>query len=479
MRIYDWGTATMIAERQYRSALIAREFYLEALGNVPQWRLSAVRSAVAYEHALEPPLMEWISAQVYLIQGGESLWVPRFLSLTCWLVGGWFLFRIAQRFAPPPVALGLTAYYLLLPLGVNVSVSFLPDSLMIMLFLASLLTIQRYFERRTGGRLIACSLVSAAAVAVKPLCLFVVLGAFVGMAVHAGRQRRRLVDLHSVVFLICVLVLGTGYYIYGMLLDDYMSVQAQNSFAPRVLFMREFWVGWPLYAGGAVGYTPLILGLLGIPLHRGSQRGLVLGLWVGYVIFCFVFAYHVHITGHYHLQLVPVVALSAAPLVTSLFERGRPWLRSWLSRVALSTAVLLALGFTLFEIHGRFVNRRPFESPEMARQIGALVGHSTRVIFISSYYGVPLEYYGEMAGKSWPRPLRHEAFREPGTGRHTIAERLATLGMTPEYFVITDFAEFESHHRDLALFLNRRCRGLAGSERYLVYDVRDCVRQRS
>jgi hypothetical protein len=350
---------------------------------------------------------------------------------------------------------------------------------MISLFLASLLTIWRYFEHPTTGKLMACSLVSASAVAVKPLCLFVILGAFTGLTVHAARQRKRWMPLHAVAFLCGVLVLGTGYYAYGMFLGDYMSTQAQNSFAPRVMLAGRFWISWALYAGGAVGYTALILGLLGVPAHSGRTRALVLGLWGGYVVFCFVFAYHVHVTGHYHLQLAPVVALSAAPLVSALLERGRPWLSSWPSSGAIAASILLAIGFTVVNVRDRFVNSRPFESPLVAREIGELVGHSTQVVFLSSYYGVPLEYFGEMAGKHWPRPLRHKAFREPGEGRSPVARRLAELGMRPEYFVITDFAEFEGHHRDLALMLDRQCRKFAESEHYLIYDTRDCVHSRS
>lgn len=480
VRLYPWAPPTFIAERQYRSALLARSFYFDAELGIPDWRREVVRAAVARKDAMEPPLFEFVVSRIYLMINGERLWISRLLSATFWLIGGVFFLRLSKRFASTLVALVLTAYYLLVPLGVHVSASFLPDPLMIMLFIVSLLAIVRYYEERSGARLLLAALLAGIAILVKPLCLFAILGAFLGLAVYEWQTKGGPIIGHVVAFLTISLLVGTTYYLNGMVLDDYMTAQANKTFAPPGVVVRhvEYWVGWLLNAGWAVGYLPLAAGLLGLVVQRERRmRAMLLGLWGGYLVFLLVFAFHVHITPHYHLQLVPIVALSAAPLVFAVTDRLRPALASWPGGAIVTLAGLLAIAFGVYEVRESFVSAPPFERTEVAEEIGEIVEHSTRVAFVSFYYGSPLEYFGEMAGEEWPRPLRYWAFREKGEGERDIAQRVHELGISPRYFVVTDFAEFEKHHRDLRDFLASACTLVAKTERYLVYETENCVRQ--
>lgn len=81
-----------------------------------------------------------------------------------------------------------------------------------------------------------------------------------------------------------------------------------------------------------------------------------------------------------------------------------------------------------------------------------------------------LQYYGELAGTSWPKAIEHPLYRRPDARELSIQERLDGLGFEPEYFVITDFNDYQMRHPDLKAFLESQCELVAESEYYLIYD---------
>jgi hypothetical protein len=76
-----------------------------------------------------------------------------------------------------------------------------------------------------------------------------------------------------------------------------------------------------------------------------------------------------------------------------------------------------------------------FESPALAQEIGQLVNHSTATVYLSPFYGRPLEYFGQLSGAYWPRPTSYGIYNPHlSDGRLTnvsIEERLAALNFTP------------------------------------------------
>jgi hypothetical protein len=110
-----------------------------------------------------------------------------------------------------------------------------------------------------------------------------------------------------------------------------------------------------------------------------------------------------------------------------------------------------------------------FESPTVAAEIGERVNHSDRVVFLSPFYGLPLQYLGEFTGAYWPRRIEYWLYRRKGARELSVSERLAALGFEPEYFVITHFREYANHHDDLRTFLEQRCEALAVTDAYRIY----------
>jgi hypothetical protein len=123
----------------------------------------------------------------------------------------------------------------------------------------------------------------------------------------------------------------------------------------------------------------------------------------------------------------------------------------------------------LNDLKERLESYRGFESQVIAQEIGELVNHSTQVIYVAPYYGMPLQYHGELSGTYWPRSISD---RDRVLGQHnsqSVADRIKTLDFSPEYYVITDFEQFNTYHTDLKEYLVSSCSLLARTDNYLIY----------
>src|SRR5262245_57857565 len=165
--------------RQYRSALLARRYFLEGQVAVPAWRTQLARANA--EEVYEPPLMERAAAFGYRQRGREDLRIPRALSIASWLVAGAFVYALARRIAGPHGALVAVSFFLFAPFGVEASRSFQPDPAMVMWIAASALALLRYGERPKASTLALAGICGALAVLTKPMALFPVVGAFAGV----------------------------------------------------------------------------------------------------------------------------------------------------------------------------------------------------------------------------------------------------------------------------------------------------------
>jgi hypothetical protein len=137
----------IVHDRQYRSALVARAYYFESLPTIPEWRRLAAVTSRERQEPLEPQITERVIAALYGFVGSEDLRIARAVCAVFWMVGAFPLFFLARRLGGASGAVFATAFYVLSPLGVQLSISILPESLMITMMLFSLLAIVRYHDR--------------------------------------------------------------------------------------------------------------------------------------------------------------------------------------------------------------------------------------------------------------------------------------------------------------------------------------------
>jgi len=296
------------------------------------------------------------------------------------------------------------------------------------------------------------------------------MAAFGALAIQRHRSWKRALDSHLVLFVLISLVPTVAFYGYGVFVAGFLRWKVDSSILPALWLTFDYWRGWVLTAANAAGPPWIVCALLGLLLVQGVARRLLIGLTIGYVIFCLVFTYHIRFANYYHLQLLVIVALSIGPIASLALTPLRRLPRTWSTWAHVTATLLLALLMTQ-QATGQTIAAAPrVESRAVLREIGEVVGHSTRTLHVASYYGKPLEYYGELAGWYWP--LRDDsAFALEAASRElSLAERLARLDAFPEYVVITDFLEFERYHADLKDYLATHCSLAVERREYLVYE---------
>lgn len=468
IRVHDFDTF-QAGDRQYRSAIIARALYFKDNESIPKWSRQVAEISRQRSGILEPPIMEMVVSWVYRLVNGVHLSIPRILSSLFWTIGGFFLYKITMRFFDFFSTLLATAYYLFVPMGIFISTGFVPDPLMIMVFLLSILLIVQYFDSPSKLRLIIAGLISALAILVKPFSLFTIVGVFIALAISKKAIQNRIIKFDLLIF-IGIILLPVIFYIYGIYSGGLLLRQAQSSFLPNLLLTRSYWQDWLSNASRVVGFAALLGALIGLSIvKKGTFGALLIGLWSGYVGFCLIFTYHIRFSPHYHSQLIIIVALSLGSLIALISDQFRQLSNKWFRWMPVTAALILVMVVNLYEVRDQFNVAPILEGEAISQQIGEIVNHSTKTIYLAYQYGTPLEYYGELSGSYWPRGISNSDQARGVTHVRSIEERLDALDFIPEFFIVTNFREYNTHHADLKEYLEQNCSELAERDEYLIY----------
>jgi hypothetical protein len=194
VRVYNLKAPGLLISREYTSAIIARDFYFEHTNSVEGWRKEIAKFTRQNQPILEPPVTEFLVSLIYRVVNREEIWFARFLTSAFWLVGGIFLYKVAERVVSTDAGVFATAFYLLTPLSILLSRSFQPDSLMMMLFLISLFSLIKYFEKPSNSNLFITAVLSGLMLLYRPLVLFTFFGAFVALSIYHKGTWRGLID---------------------------------------------------------------------------------------------------------------------------------------------------------------------------------------------------------------------------------------------------------------------------------------------
>lgn len=469
--------------RQYHSALLSRHFYYQGLEAVPEWKKSVIQ--VTTPNILEPPVMEWLAAFGYHAVGGEQLWIPRMLASLFWIVGGMALYALLRRFFDRKVALLSTAFYLFVPYGIFLSRSFQPDSLMVMMMLFSLFAIVRFHEKTNMNRLLTAAIMSGLALLIKPVAAFLIFGAFISLALLREHPGRLILDRFCWLFCLIAVAPAAVYYIYQIVGGGDLAGVAQISILPSLLVHLFYYKGWLYKLETVVGFPALVASLVGTLMFvRRDGRFLALGLWVGYVIFGLVFTWPFMNLAHYHIVLIPIIAFCLGPLLEKVMESLRSQ-SLWFVRPAFFGILVFLIVITIKPIIGSIQQSNYLKTVAFAQEIGKIVKHSTKTIFLAPDWGNPLMYHGWLGGKLWPNSwiLRIEklgitkmhVFQKlnPQPNMQAVKKRFEHYYKSNkfEYFIVTDIKEFE-RQLNLKGFLTANFDLLADTKDYLIFDLR-------
>lgn len=471
VRLINLDVPGVLVDREFTSAMFARDFYFQHAEDIEPWRREIARATLDKQPTLEPPVTEWLTSVLYRLAGREDMRLGRLLTCTFWLLGGCFLYGTAKRLVSTDAAVFALAYYLFLPYSILLSRSFQADALMMLGFLASLWLIVRYHEAPSRRTLMLAALTAAVTLVYRPLVLPAIVGAFTVPVMARRGVMRGTLDRATLTFATIAVAPAIIYYGYATFIARYFGWKLTSSFRFHLLAHIEYWGGWGQLVLIVVGAVPLVIAVCGTVLMReGLARSMVVGMGLGYFVFGLLFTMHIHTHEYYSAQLIPLVAIAGSPVAVLLAQRFLAAPGRVLKAMALLLATAIAAGAVALE-SWQALQRPHNEPPAVAREIGQIVGHSQQVVFLSPYYGLSLQYLGEFTGAYWPRSITYWLYRKEGERELSIAERLAAIPFKPEFFVVTDFPEFEGHHQDLAAYLENRCRLRARTADYLIYEA--------
>lgn len=435
LRLYDLSDPPLDFHptRQLFGAMRARAIFFQTAPNIPDWQRQVSLRQFNSEVQLEPLVMENIVAFFYQYTG-ENVAVPRAVSGLFWLVGGIFLFFLAKNLTgSPAAALFSLCFYLFLPYAVAASRSFQPDPLMVMLLLGfwwSMETWSRSSSLSNWFWTFVAALFGGLAIYVKLTAVFFVVGGALGLLVAYGGFRSALRRPQTWVLAVLGAIPGAAYLYHGLVVKKFLANEFGGRFFPEHWFTVGYYLRWLDKLDNLFHPIWLVLVFISILLFsRRKVRTFLLTLWLFYLAFGLAQTHHIASHDYYSLPLIPVAALSLAPLSHALYaELSRRASQRWLYAFFIAALLLTSLSnyFLLRDSDSR-------SRAAMYAQIGEILQRQPGVIALTEDYGYPLEYYGWQNVSLWPLANRAGDF-------DAIFQRQTR---EKAYFLVTDLAELD------------------------------------
>ncbi len=478
--------------RQLLSALKARGMYYQTLIDVPaeqrefaiqQWKVRA---------SVEPEFFEHVVAFTYQFTG-EGIWVARLYSSLFWVIGGVFLFLLARGLVSTDGALASLAVYLFLPYSIIASRSFQPDPLMVALTIIFWWAVYKWSSplpnlgegpgvrvnpsppgRGAGVRSwlfpILAGLFGGFAIFIKFVAAFFVIGGGIGAVL--GRESIRETLRRPQVYVMTALGVlpGAAYLVYGVWIAGYLGQQFSRRFIPSLFLSPSYYLGWIEMLNLVIGGALLMLALAGLFFFKEDKLRFMLGLWAGYAFFGLFFNYHISTHDYYSLPLIPIAALSLAPLADSLFAKLNELAAARFTRTLVLCVLLLGLFASVWNVRANMKSIDYRREALMWSEIGEKIGGSS-VIGLTQDYGSRLAYWGWKSSASWPTSgdlFFHDDLNEAA---RDFEKRFEETALKKDLFVVTDFDEL---HRQafLDFKLQNNYPIFAEGNGYVIYDLR-------
>lgn len=437
--------------RQLRNSLVARDIYYQLLPHADPQKAELAASFRRTVGQYEPPIIESLVGWTYTWTGGENPATPRIYQTIFWLLAGLALFDLAHRAVSPWAALAGLAYYLVLPFSVQASRSFQPDPLMTSAFVIGIYFLYRWSETFSplpqgegpGVRenawfwVLLAGLFLGFAVLVKIVIAFLV--GVVAVAVVLDTLGRRFWKSPQVWVMAGLTAFpALGYYVLG-----HPGRSSEYFFSWTVALIKliastEFYARWLGFLGSLFGLTVIFLSLAGVLLAPSRLRWLLLGAWIGYLLYGLTLPFQMYTHSYYHLQLVPLVALGLVPAAQALLERVNAQGRGW--RILLAGLVLSLAGYQAWVSRSILVAEDFRHEPVFWSGIGAAIPADADVIALTQDYGYRLMYYGWRKAALWPLSTE---LAEVRSGGKDASEKFNDLTAGKDYFLVTAFGQLD------------------------------------
>ncbi|MFU8774116.1 MAG: ArnT family glycosyltransferase, partial [Anaerolineales bacterium] len=316
----------------------------------------------------EPPILNRIVAVTYLLIGSEQLWVARIYSSLFWLIGGIALFALASRMVSPRSALVVLGYYLFLPFAVEASRSFQVDPMMVMFILITAYTFYRWMEEASWKWAVIAGLLAGITILVKVTAGFPVIAMAVAAVLKRYGFRASFRQLQVWAIAVLAAIPASLYYLVSLSDRSASYFEFWTLSMWHLVLDPSFFVRWMSFIHRFLDLSIVFIGLAGLLIAPKLARPLLLAMWIGYGIYGTFFPYQIHTHDYYHLMLVPIISLSAAPVVELFLGRLAQQSKLW--KTLFLCIAILAIAYPLWVARSNLLVRDYRHEPPIWREIG-------------------------------------------------------------------------------------------------------------
>jgi len=462
--------------RELRNSLVARAIYYDAMPGADLQKRTLADSFRRAVGQYEPPITESLVGLTFLLSGGESFAIPRLYGTLFWILAGLALFDLARRISSPTSAFISLAYFLVLPFAVQASRSFQPDPLMTASIVIGIYFLYRWMEDATSDSTsirsgdhswkwaILAALFCGFAVLVKVVIAFLVIGgAVAAVLVTCGRNFWKSRQVWTMAGLMAAPAFG--YYVLG-----HPGRSTEYFFSWTVELIKlitslHFYADWLGFVGGLVGLTVLFVSLVGVLFAPARFRWVLIGLWLGYLLYGLTLPFQMFTHSYYHIQLVPVVALGLAPMVELAVLGSNHLNRLW--KVMLVVLISAGIGYEAWAARSVLIAENNDQVPAQWETIGKSIPVNMEVIGLTQDYGYDLMYWGWCKVNLWPLSTDLSTVKN---GTRDLAAKFSDLTSGNDYFLVTAFSQLD-RQPNLKKILDGYTVAAQG-DGYILYDLR-------
>jgi hypothetical protein len=442
------------APRQLRSAIIARSMYYQNNPDIPKDVARIAKKEANKQGLIEPAILETFSYMTYRLIGEEVVWVGRLFSIAFWLLGGWALYALTKEISSTAGSILSLSAYFLYPFAIYATRVLMPDPMMVALSLISIWALFNWERERSVKWAVFTGLATGFAILTKSVAGIILIFPFAAFILSTAginpkgfRNPLGLAIKNRQLWLILGLSAFPNlvYYIYGIFIDGRLAAQFEGRFFPSLYTNPALYVNWLANLDEHFGLITVVLSMVGIALLRENKiRWLLVGWWVGYIVYGFTFPYHIMTHSYYHLPLVPIIAVSLAPFGAKIAEIMGKTTQKRTNWALILAAFGILIAFNLWQVQSELKTEDYGLEKARWEEIAGILGESKNasIAALTDDYEASLKFYGMISVRHWPTSGDIEYGKLSG-GKKTFEKFWEGKAGSVQFFVIADLEEYE------------------------------------
>jgi hypothetical protein len=273
--------------------------------------------------------------------------------------------------------------------------------------------------------------------------VFPLLGAALALVLERG-LKESLKDRQAWVIAGLSIVPVGLYTLYGVYIGEFLGGQFAFRFFPELWKTAAFYLQWKGQLEGVFGFGAVVVALVGVAVARRRTFAFLAGLWIGYIVYGMTFTYHITTHDYYQMPLIPILAMSLAPVAETLLDRAAELRNARFIRMVTALGIAILVALQLWTVRVELARNDYRSDAAYQASIGDILGHTLEpVISLAQDYGGRLAYWGWQPNISWYDDSQLE-LRQMAGRDIDLATRFSEIVKDKRFFVVTHLASLES-----------------------------------